>query len=95
MQTIKLNDTSEIRVEKAPFKNKTYLKIRIWHNGTPSWKGDGTTYTGPDKQGINLLFSEEIVNKLIEAINLEAFGGFETAGKNESNEQNESIEETL
>ena len=72
MQKVKLSETSEIRVERSEFKGKEYLKLRIWHNGTPSYKGG--TYSGPDKQGMNLLFDEEVINKLVEAINLEAFG---------------------
>jgi hypothetical protein len=85
VQEIKLTKTSVIKVEKSDYMGKTYLKIRIWHDKTPNFKGDGT-YTGPDKQGMNLLFDGELINKLVEAINLEAFGSFEPASEKEQME---------
>ena len=88
MQEIKIRDTLTIRVTKSEYpegSGKMRLDIREF-NPTVDKK-----YQYSPK-GINIPFTEDFVNQLIAAINLEAFGGFETA-KETKTEPKETLDE--
>lgn len=47
METIKINDTNEIRISNDEYKGKKFVSIRTWwHSGDGDWK--------PGKQGITI-----------------------------------------
>ena len=78
MQKMKVNDTTEIRIDKKNFKGKDLLDIRKYFIEKPVGEGK-PPYTGYSKQGISIPI--EIAEEILKLSNLELYGGFEEPAK--------------
>ena len=87
MQEIKINESKSIRVEKKEYPEKSgQIVFGI---------SEFNSYEGRYVKNISFAFSEEKVNKLIEAINIESFSAeFKPASELTSEEKISKAEET-